>query len=246
MCFFPPPNSTTTFIDDSAQQGDSHSEHIALDNTLSSRPTTALDNSLSSRPSTSSGAALQPTNSDSGPVIIEPYFPGGLATSAENPLDFNFTLFLYDSLRLPFGLFPEDDNQEMEFPDLQQCRLYCSRYAQWREQDCIERGLATDHSQQRRAELSKETMFQQAGHPLGVTLRSGNERFDDNLDDVRLDVFGNVMVLNAPHWSDISAQFTHGFPRRLITSSHRGILAGNITVAARISNQAIRSLSEGN
>lgn len=52
------------------------------------------------------------------------------------------------------------------------------------------------------------------------------------------------MILNAPHWSDVSAQFTHGFPRRLM-DSHRGILPGNITVAARISNQGIRSVSPG-
>lgn len=173
---------------------------------------------------------------DVEPVIIQPYFPCGLATLAENPLDFNFTVFLYDSLRLPFGLFPEDDQHEVEFDDLHQCRLYCLRYMEWRARDCMERGLEPDHSQQRRAQLSKETMFQQAGDPLGVTVRSGNERFDNHLDQVCLNV----------HWSDISAQFTHGFPRRLITSSHRGILAGNITVAARISNQAIRSLSEGN
>ena len=38
---------------------------------------------------------------------------------------------------------------------------------------------------------------------------------------------------------------THGFPRRLM-DSHRGILPGNITVAARISNQGIRSMSPGN
>lgn len=239
--FYPPPNRRSSrFIDDSDQDEDSHSTHRALDNTLGERPST------SGVVVPRNSGALPPRNRDVELVIIQPYFPCGLATSAENPLDFNFTAFLYDSLRLPFGLFPEDEQDAVEFDDLHQCRLYCSRYVEWRAHDCVERGLEPDHSQQRRAQLSKETMFQQAGEPLGVTIRSGNERFDNHLDQVRLDVFGNVMVLNAPHWSDISAQFTHGFPRRLITSSHRGILAGNITVAARISNQAIRSLSEGN
>ena len=93
--------------------------------------------------------------------------------------------------------------------------------------------------------MSKETMFDQAGSPMGVNLRCGNERFDRNLDKVRLDIYGNVMMLNAPHWSDIAAQYMHGFPRRLITDHHRGILMGNITVAARISNQAIRTLATG-
>lgn len=83
------------------------------------------------------------------------------------------------------------------------------------------------------------------GEALDRSLKCGNEAFDRNLNLVRLDLFGNVMILNAPHWSDVSAQFTHGFPRRLITDTHRGILPGNITVAARISNQGIRSVSPG-
>ena len=76
-------------------------------------------------------------------------------------------------------------------------------------------------------------------------MATGNELFDAQLDDLRLDDFGNVMHLQAPFWSDIAAQFMHGFPRRLITDSHGGVLPGNMTVAARISNQAVRSLSIG-
>ena len=48
-----------------------------------------------------------------------------------------------------------------------------------------------------------------------------------------------------PPTGAMSLQFTHGFPRRPM-DSHRGILPGNITVAARISNQGIRSVSPGN
>lgn len=87
-------------------------------------------------------------------------------------------------------------------------------------------------------------MFLTTGEALDRSLKCGNEAFDRNLNLVRLYLFGNVMILNAPHWSDVSAQFTHGFPRRLM-DSHRGILPGNITVAARISNQGIRSVSPG-
>ena len=76
-------------------------------------------------------------------------------------------------------------------------------------------------------------------------MATGNERFDSQLDDLHLDDFGNIMHLRVPFWSDISAQFLHGFLQRLITDSHRGVLPGNITVAARISNQAVRSLSIG-
>lgn len=193
-----------------------------------------------SRASTSRGA---------GPVvpaITVPYFPAGLAKSTENNLDFNFTLFLFDSLRLPAGLFTEDGMSEVEFSNFQECKDYCLRYVAQREEWYRQQELSPDLSQERRSELSKDTMFLQVGTPLGDRLRYGNERFDSNLQRVRLDTFGNVMILNAPHWSDISAQFVHGFPRRLIPDHHRGMLSGNITVAARISNQAIRSMSTGN
>lgn len=179
-------------------------------------------------------------------MIIVPYFPRGLARSQQNITDFNFTLFLYDSLQLPCGLFSEDMTSEVQFADLQECRAYCSRFVAEREEWYRQQPLSPDQSQERRSQLSKDTMFRQTGAPLGVTtLKSGNERFDSNLEDVRLDIFGNVMILNAPHWSDISAQFVHGYPRRLIPYHHRGVLSGNITVAARISNQAIRSLAAG-
>lgn len=53
------------------------------------------------------------------------------------------------------------------------------------------------------------------------------------------------MLLNTPAWSDLSAQFTHKYPRHLIAEAHGAILLGNLTVAARISNQAFQSLSTG-
>ena len=106
--------------------------------------------------------------------------------------------------------------------------------------------VTQDHSQERRAQLSKETIFHEAGEPLAVNMTTGNALFDRNLVDVRLDLFGNVIFLKAPHWSDVSVQFMHRFACRLIADRHRGLLRGNITVAARISNQAVRSLSAGN
>ena len=190
--------------------------------------------------------ALDNRREDPEPVIIVPYFPRGLAKSTEQPLDFNFTLYLYDTLRLPLGLFPEDQNQEVQFEDLQQCMQYCWRYAKQRQEWIGNTEVSQDNSQQRRAELSKETVFREAGQPLGVNITTGNPLFDRNLADVRLDVFGNVMFLKAPHWSDVAVQFMHGFPRRLIADHHRGLLRGNMTVAARISNQAVRSLAAGN
>ena len=187
----------------------------------------------------------EPSSSrDAVPVLTVPYFPRGLAM-AENITDFNFNLFLYDSLRLPMGLFREDLGRQVEFADVQECREYCARFVAEKEEWCRQQQASPDCSERMRRELSKEAMFEQAGSALGVNLVCGNVQFDRNLGKVRLDIFGNVMVLNAPHWSDVSVQFMHGFPRRLIVDHHRGVLSGNITVAARISNQAIRSLSTG-
>lgn len=68
---------------------------------------------------------------------------------------------------------------------------------------------------------------------------------ESNLEGVHLDIFGNIMILNVPHLSDISVQFMHGFPGHLIPYHHHGILSDKITVTAHISNQAMQSLSTG-
>ena len=180
------------------------------------------------------------------PVILQPYFPSGLARSLDRPTEFDFTMFLYDKLRLPRGLFADDEEVEVQFENVTQCRDYCRRYVNERSEWCSRQPPTVDTSQQRRNELSKEALFRQAGRPLQIQMSTGNDAFDCNLQDLRLDLFGNVMFLKAPFWSDISAQFTHGFPRRLVVDGHAGILPGNMTVAARISNQAVRSLATGN
>ena len=172
------------------------------------------------------------TSRDVAPVLVAPYFPSGLAVTLEDRLRFNFNLFLYDNLRFPAGLFADDQAGEVVFEDLQTCRDYCSRYVQSREEWCSTQRQESDHSQERRNELSKEDMFLTPGEALDGSLRCGNEAFDRNLNLVRLDLFENVMILNAPHC--------------LIMDTHGGILPGNITVAARISNQGIRSVSPGN
>lgn len=67
----------------------------------------ALDNSIRAwqeRPSTSR--------------LIGPYFPAGLAEALEEPTAFNFQLFLFENLKLPRGLFLEDDDHEEQFRDL--------------------------------------------------------------------------------------------------------------------------------
>ena len=81
------------------------------------------------------------------------------------------------------------------------------------------------------------------GTPVADQIRSGEPDLDCNLANVRLDCFGNVMVLNAPSFSDVSVQFTHGWPRSLVAKSHGGFLKGNITCAARVTNVRIRSMA---
>ncbi|RMX45669.1 hypothetical protein pdam_00023846 [Pocillopora damicornis] len=82
--------SSSSFIYDQTQPQDSPMLHVALDN--------------------------QPSRSrDVAPVIVAPHFPSGLAVSLEERMQFNFNLFLYDSLRLPAGLFPDDQTGEVTF-----------------------------------------------------------------------------------------------------------------------------------
>ena len=42
-------------------------------------------------------------------VHVHPFLPAGLPTSTREPTDFNFELFLFDTLRSPHGLLPEDE-----------------------------------------------------------------------------------------------------------------------------------------
>ena len=230
---------SSSFLDDrSSVEGDSHETHQAVDNSIRARQ--------EQRPS-ARGRAPGPSPSASGhaPGLITAYFPAGLAKTLEEPTVFNFGLFLFDYLRLPRGLFPDDRERAVTFGDLKECREYCERYVAQRQAQCQEQEGPCSRTREREATLSKPELFRQAGHALSEKMATGNELFDRNLDDLRLDEFGNVMHLHVPFWSDISAQFMHGFPRRLITDSHGGVLPGNITVAARISNQAVRSLSVG-
>ena len=135
--------------------------------------------------------------------------------------DGNFGLFLFDSLRLQRGLFHDDQETEVIFADLRECREYCEAYVTDREETCQDQGSPSGRTRQKEGTLSNPEMFHQAGRPLSDIMTTGNEIFDDHLGDLRLDDFGNVMHLHAPFWSDISAQFMHGFPRRLITLPRR-------------------------
>ena len=146
-------------------------------------------------------------------MIPLPYFPCGLAMSPENQTYFNFTLFLYDSLQLPFGLLNKIRMEPVRWNLATSRNVGSIAHHTWqREKNGADNSSQPDHSQQSRSELSKKTIFHQAGHPLGVKLKYGNKRFDSNLEKECLDIVGNVMILNAPYWSDVSTQFVYCFP----------------------------------
>lgn len=174
---------------------------------------------------------------------VQPFFPTGLARSQEQPTQFNFDLFVLDNLTLPRGLFADDEREEVHFEDAEECREYCERYVLERLQQ-LTHSREEDNLEEFRAQLCKEDMFHHSGEAI-QNMATGNASYDANLNSLRVDIYGNVMLLNAPQWSDLSPQFTHGFPRRLVKESHRGLIPGNLTVAARISNQGIRSLAVG-
>lgn len=51
------------------------------------------------------------------------------------------------------------------------------------------------------------------------------------------------MIWGSPAWSAASPEVTHGFPRRLIAEEHAGLLEGNVIVAAKATNMALRRLA---
>lgn len=51
------------------------------------------------------------------------------------------------------------------------------------------------------------------------------------------------MIWGSPAWSAASPEVTHGFPRRLIAEEHAGLLEGNIIIAAKATNMALRRLA---
>ena len=179
-------------------------------------------------------------------VQPEPYFPVGLALSEREPTKFNFGLYLFDCLRLPRGLFDGDCDGPLRFDDVVACNTYCIHFAA-EQQLKVQASRQPDSNRQdgTRAVPDKAVMFRRSGKPLGPKLKTDNPLFDRNLEQLRLDNFGNVMALFAHPWSDISVQLTHGFPKRLVSQSHGGMLPGNLTAAARVSNQALRSLAPG-
>lgn len=57
---------------------------------------------------------------------------------------------------------------------------------------------------------------------------------------INLHRYGNIFILGAPSWSEVSVQLVHGWPRKLSKHvSHGGVTKGNIIAASRASNACI-------
>ena len=128
------------------------------------------------------------------PLGVTPYFPSGLSVEGA-PLQFDFDLFLFDSLHLPFGLFEEDKGDAVDFENLQECKAYCERFARdaldeardiRREQD-EESARTPASTPAAAASLDKQAMFRTAGNGLDGMLATGIASCDRNIARVRQD-----------------------------------------------------------
>ena len=52
-----------------------------------------------------------------------------------------------------------------------------------------------------------------------------------------------MAILTAPKWSDAAVQFTHGFPKRLVSEPHGGFVKGNVIACSRATNLCLRRLA---
>ena len=102
-----------------------------------------------------------------------------------------------------------------------------------------------DQAETMRANLSKEEMFQAFGQPI-ENLRTGNNTSDPNLDKLHMALYDNVMILDpSPTVQRCMSPIQPQIPSLANLRWSLRDAAGYLTVAARISNQAIHSLSIG-
>lgn len=127
---------------------------------------------------------------------LQPYFPLAFAVSDDRPLEFNFDLFLLDSLSLSRdiserGREEESTPQEVTFDSAAAAIQYC--------RERLERGWkatrpspATQRSHRASNRLShpdidKWQLFRRDGSRIRRILRSGHTALDENLNLVRVD-----------------------------------------------------------
>lgn len=180
--------------------------------------------------------------------VVAPFFPAALSRRNE-PLQFNFGNHAHDSLSFHCKLRPDNEKEVRDtihryesIPKLEKAlRQWYGDYACFLEQQ-----QPMEQTQQTvmaaRAKLSKFEIFHRSGRQIH-SLDTNDDDLDIGNDNVRVDHFGNVMVLDAPSWSDAATQFCHGFPRALIKAHHGGYTKGNITCTSKSTNQFIRAFA---
>ena len=127
---------------------------------------------------------------------VMPYFPRAFAVSEERPLQFNFNLFLLDSLTLPRHIEARDSEeptspQAVEFTSVAGAIAYCTERLEhgWRN-----RRPASSQQEPRMPSVrmshpgvDKWALFRSDARRLSKALRSGQPALDENLNEVRLD-----------------------------------------------------------
>ena len=128
---------------------------------------------------------------------VSPYFPSAFAVDPSSPLDFNFELFLLDSLSLPCAIEKRGDGvpavEAVTFQTPERAIAYCT--------EKIEQGwratLPPTSSQipaTASRQLDKRTLFERDGRSLAKALKSGQHQFDACLKEVRLDRLALIKV----------------------------------------------------
>ena len=128
---------------------------------------------------------------------VSPYFPSAFAVDPGSPLEFNFELFLLDSLSLPCAIEKRGDpvpaSEAVNFETPQTAIAYCTEQIEqgWR-------ATLPPTSSQLQAtasrQLDKRALFQRDGRSLAKALKSGQNQFDASLKEVRLDRLALIKV----------------------------------------------------
>ena len=128
---------------------------------------------------------------------IMPYFPRALAVSDDRPLQFNFNLFLLDSLTLPRHIVARDSEEPspphaVEFTTVAGAISYCKERLEygWRNRRPANSQPETPRMSSARLShpsVDKWGLFRSDGRRLSKSLQSGEPALDENLNRVRLD-----------------------------------------------------------
>ena len=122
---------------------------------------------------------------------MEPYFPLALAESIDQPLAFNFDLFVLDSLVLPRHIVPRDLQEEVSnavlFDNAASAISYCTKRLERGWKDTRPAADPTAGKRQTHPKVNKWELLHCHGARLTKALTSGQALFDANLNRIRLD-----------------------------------------------------------